>query len=179
MEKKQGRTELSKYTSDYQNSVVMGLLEFLNDKMDSEKTYEWAHEESEHIEHATLDCMSKNDESICFYDRKTGYATSLLLLDNNKLLLFSDSEEDDYLMFTHYFKLFSDASDFTVRVEENDDKTSSIKFYKHGFKLEYPSVDHLNVKLEDNTPIINYLKPVSFDELCERGITDKPKVKSL
>ena len=173
------RKELSKYCRDYKNDAVMGLLEFLNENIDSEETYVRGYEVTNHIDHATLGCMSNSDESIYFYDINEGYATSILLLNNNKLLILTDSEESDDLTFTHFFRLYADASDFTVRIEKKDDKTCSIKFCKHGFKLEYPKVKYLNKELEDNTSIINYLKTVSFDELCERGLTDKPKVKSL
>ncbi len=151
--------------------IADSLIEFLNNKIDSEKDVENGYASDSLDNDINLYELFDEDQmltAIDTCDTKAAFTTRSLsvLLENNKLLVI---QYGDYLDEMDYaFMLFKDGGDFTVETK----KEGSFNYFylrdKKGISVTqtYYTSDYFNVP---KTKVNKLLKPVSLEQIIQRS----------
>lgn len=164
--------KMSHSLRDYSDNVVYDLLNFLNLKMDSVKDVETWYSDLNYPNETKLYSLFDENQYLFF---GSGYDNiSLMRLDNNKLLIIGYFSDEYRTYFG--FALHNNADKFDVIIDK-DKKTIKLNNDKEE-TISYPSISDFYLKrLPDEFRIIN-LKPISLEQLFEKGQSSKEKIKS-
>ena len=171
------RKELSRNVTEYLYEVVFDVLYFLNEKMDSNKEEETWYSDLEYPRRTSLGSLYDDDQYLWFYG--LGQDVHIHLLDNNKLLLIYEENNDDGLRTFFDFSLISNASDYVLRtIKEKSGKLTFELNDKKGNMLRFPESDSYYPKeFPEEERVIGLIRPISFKQLYKRGHINKEKEK--
>ena len=171
------KKEISKYGREYLDNVVFDLIYFLNEKMDSEEDKETWYSELNYPGLTFLGKLYDEDQVIWFSGARCD--AQINLLDNNKLLLINSEGPDyDFNLGTYFgFALLSNASNYVLKTTKNEKNEITFELDdRNGNVFKYSECcSYYPKKFPKKTPITELLRPISFEQIYERGHIESEK----
>lgn len=165
------KINMDKNLNNYTDEVVYDLINFLNQKMDSDKPFESWYSALEPrygcswMPTTKIGDLYENGQRIWYVG--DGIDIDLVVLDNNKVLVIDTDNSDDYRIYFS-FRLYSDADQYTIRAYEEDGKTN-IEIEGKGEVSIHKDVE-TNLEISpDKKRIVDLVRPISFDQIIVKG----------
>ena len=153
---------------EYKDEVVFDLLNFLDQYGNSEDKKDTWYSEIPHGSSTHLYDLFDKDQVISF----SGVIFSIT--DRNKLLMIT-SYADEFRTFFG-FNLEKNANTFKFKYLTKKDGTKILRLTNdNGINIDLLALNEKNKKMKKGVYLKDLVKPVSFEQLYERGI--KPKTK--
>ncbi len=155
---------MGKYGLDnryFKDEPVFDLVNFIYLRGNSSKRENW-YSELERFGSTSLYSLFDDDQKLEF-EANESYIT-LAILDNNKLLIICDTEDERRTLFGYVLHTYADAIEVNI-----SDKTISLN-NEFGLLTEYEKDSNRGLeKLPNKFSIKDYVRPVSYQQLYERG----------
>ncbi len=146
---------------DYIDVVTYTLLSFLNNKLDSLEEVDSTYVDFSYV--TRINSLFDEDQRIMFYNGTFNY---FMRLENNKLLIISYEYDDDNRRYHYLFKLLAGADKFNINIDKDK---RLIELTNKKQKFSYSEVSQENLVSAPEKLNLKKLRPVSFEQLLERG----------